>query len=244
MAKKFLFLLIVLIQSAVLSQADYQRIKVSDDIEVIKLSEKAYVHVSVSEMEGFGKVASNGLLLVDQGEAFLFDTPVTNEQTEALAKWITNSLHARIIKFVPTHWHQDCMGGLAYLHKQGVESYANVKTVEIAKTKRLPQPNHSFSDALTLRLHGTEALCWFPGGGHAVDNIIVWIPSEKILFGGCMVKDAKATSLGNVADGDLHAWPKTIAAVQGRFPEARIIIPGHGEIGGQELLTHTRELLK
>ncbi len=53
-------------------------LKVSEDITLIQLSPKAYVHVSVSEMQGFGKVSSNGLVLVDKGKAFLFDTPVTD----------------------------------------------------------------------------------------------------------------------------------------------------------------------
>lgn len=57
MAKILLSLFIVLIQLPVRTQGDYQRIKISDDVELIKLSAKAYVHVSVSEMEGFGKVS-------------------------------------------------------------------------------------------------------------------------------------------------------------------------------------------
>ena len=52
--------------------ASYRKIPIADDIELIQLSGKAYVHVSVSEIAGFGKVSSNGLIFVNGDEAFLF----------------------------------------------------------------------------------------------------------------------------------------------------------------------------
>ncbi|HOZ15061.1 MAG TPA: hypothetical protein PK784_09755 [Tenuifilaceae bacterium] len=43
-----------------------------------------------------------------------------------------------------------------------------------------------------------------------VDNIVVWIPLEKILFSGCMAKSTNSTNLGNTVDGDLKAYSITI----------------------------------
>ncbi|MCC8153382.1 MAG: hypothetical protein LIP01_03695 [Tannerellaceae bacterium] len=82
------------------------------------------------------------------------------------------------------------------------------------------------------------------GRGHATDNIVVWIPSEKVLYPGCMVKDLQATDLGNLSDADVEAWPGTIEKVIRKFPSAKWVIPGHGEAGGLELLYHTLDLLK
>lgn len=73
---------------------------------------------------------------------------------------------------------------------------------------------------------------------------MVWIPSEKILFGGCMVKDIYSKGLGNLSDAQPEEWAKTIQKAIGKFPEAKIVIPGHGGIGGKELLQHTKELLQ
>ena len=67
----------------------YERIRVSEDIEIIKLSKNAYVHVSVSEMPPFGNVSSNGLIYIIDKEAFLFDTPITERQTAVLIKYIS-----------------------------------------------------------------------------------------------------------------------------------------------------------
>ena len=220
-----------------------QNIKVSDDIELIRLSPKAYLHVSVSEMEGFGKVSSNGLILVDNGQAFLFDTPATNGQTQTLIAFIADSLNAKVSGFVPNHWHNDCMGGLEYLNQQGVKSYAHEKTVEIAKKEGLPLPEQKFKDSLSLKLNNTVIDCYYLGSGHSSDNIVVWIPSEKILFPGCMIKDIHSRTLGNTSEANVDEWLKTIQKVIEKFPTAEIVIPGHGQVGGKELLVHTLNLL-
>ena len=240
---KLLTALFLLFQLTGYAQSATNRIKVSEDIELIPLSPKAYLHVSVSEIEGFGKVSSNGLILVDNGQAFLFDTPVTNEQTETLVTFIIDSLRAKISGFVPNHWHSDCIGGLEYLNKHDVKSYANQMTIDIAKKEELPLPKQGFKDSLSLKLNNTEINCYYLGMGHSTDNIVVWIPSEKILFPGCMVKDIQSKTLGNLSDANAEEWQKTIQKIIDKFPSTEIVIPGHGEIGGKELLTHTLKLL-
>ena len=224
--------------------SDYKKIKISDDIELIQLSEKTYVHVSISEIAGFGKVSSNGLIFVNGNEAFLFDTPVTNKQTETLVKWIFDSFSATVSTFVPNHWHDDCLGGLEYLHSVGIESYANQITIDLAKENGMPVPLHGFTDSLRLDLRGDIVECYFFGGGHSADNIVVWIPLEKILFAGCMVKDIHSKGLGNLSDAKLEEWYPTIQKVMAKFHDAKIVIPGHGQIGGKEILEHTSKLLK
>jgi metallo-beta-lactamase class B len=62
------------------------------------------------------------------------------------------------------------------------------------------------------------------------------------IFAGCMVKSAKSDDLGNTVDGDLTVYPQTIDKLIKKFPMAQIVIPGHGEPGGVELIMHTKEL--
>jgi glyoxylase-like metal-dependent hydrolase (beta-lactamase superfamily II) len=81
------------------------------------------------------------------------------------------------------------------------------------------------------------------GRGHTVDNIVVWLPQREVLFGGCLVKSTGSKSLGYTEDADLDEWPHTIDRVAGRFPGAKVIVPGHGAPGGHELLVRTKELL-
>jgi metallo-beta-lactamase class B len=104
-------------------------IHISDDIELIKLSERAYVYISSTEVPHWGKVSGNGLFFVDGKEAFLFDTPWDDKTTETLVNWISDALSAKVTTFVAGHWHGDNIGGLDYLHSIGVKSYANQMTI-------------------------------------------------------------------------------------------------------------------
>jgi len=241
MRKIFFALSLVLIAVTVGAQIN-NTVRVSDDIELIRLSGNSYVHISHSEIPGFGRVASNGLIFINKGKAFLFDTPANDAITETLVLYIENKLKANVVGFVPNHWHSDCMGGLAYLQKRKIKSYANILTIEQAKIHSLPVPDQAFSDSLHLWLGKKEILLYYPGPAHSTDNIAVWIPSEKILFAGCMVKSMDSGNLGNTADGDLQEYPETIKRLKARFPAAEIVIPGHGSYGGPDLITHTLEL--
>ncbi len=215
------------------------------DLDVKQLSKNVYQYTSWSEIGDWGLVGSNGLIIVDNGKALLVDTPMDEPKTKILVAYINDSLKAKVELFVPGHWHGDCVGGLDYLNSTGVKTYANQRTNAILNSKKLPVAQNTFQDSVQLKVGKIEVDCYYLGGGHATDNIVVWIPSEKILFGGCMVKDNSATSLGNTADAaPLPQWSKTIDNVLHKFQDAKIVVPGHGEAGGTELLQHTKELLK
>lgn len=241
--KKIIFsLFIVLFQLSVFSQADFKTIRISDDIELIKISDNAYIHVSYSDVPGYSRIGANGLIFINKNEAFLFDTPWTDSLTRVLVSWITDSMKLKLTGFVPNHWHADCIGGLRFLQKQNIESYASQLTIDIAKSNDLPAPEHGFKDSLQLFLEDKLVCCYYFGAAHSLDNIVVWIPSEKILFPGCMVKSIDSNNLGNTADGDLTAYPATIENLIIKFPGAKIVIPGHGKPGGFDLIVHTKEL--
>jgi metallo-beta-lactamase class B len=239
-----LFTLIFILLRIVYPQTQFETIEVSKDIDLIKLTENVYIHISYFNSEQYGRFPSNGMIYIQDDEAFLFDTPMTEKLTRDLISFITDSMKINIKGFIPNHWHNDCIGGLEYLNQLGINSYANQITIEIADLKHLPLPKNGFKDSLTIKFGNNEIVCKYLGAGHSTDNIVIWLPSEKILFGGCMVKEMNSTGLGNIEDADLDQWPETIKKVTKEFSDANYIIPGHGKIGGIELLAHTLELLK
>lgn len=234
---------VLLSVSTVHSQGSSTRITINNDLEIIQLTPNIYIHISFAEFQGIGRFASNWMILTNGDQAFLFDTPPTVQLTQQLVDWMAQTMKLKIVGFIPNHWHIDCMGGLSYLQSIGVKSYANQMTIDIAKAKNLPLPTNGFKDSLTLYLGKREIFCYYPGAGHSMDNIVVWIPSEKALFAGCMVKELNAKGLGNTVDGDLSAYPQTIEKVLQKFADAKIVVPGHGAHGGIELVRHTKELL-
>lgn len=238
--RPFLFALLLAATAAACAP---RPIDIGNDITVRRLAQGIYLYTAVAEIEGYGPVPSNGVLIVRQGEAALLDTPVGSAQTKTLTDWAAKTLGARVTMFVPNHWHSDCMGGLGYLKTLGVKSYAHDLTRSIARREGKPVPDVGFSDSLRLDLHGTQIHCYYFGGGHSEDNIAVWIPSEKLLFPGCMVKAMSAHDAGNLSDAVPQEWPATLDSLLARFPDARIVVPGHGTPGGPELIRHTKALI-
>lgn len=236
--------LIYLLPFPAFSQTDPVTIRVSKDIELVSISENAYMHVSWTALPGYGRASANGLVFIHGNEAFLFDSPWTDSLTMTLYRWMRDSMHIAITGFIPNHWHVDCMGGLGFLHAQKVESYAHQMTIDIARSRQLPVPDHGFKDSLQLYLGDKAIHCYYLGAAHSLDNIVIWIPSEQILFAGCMVKCLGSDNLGNTADGDLNAYHGTLGRLMEKFPDAKIVIPGHGPFGGLELIQHTLNMAK
>ena len=145
---------------------------------------------------------------------------------------------------IATHRHDDTMGGLNFMHQHRVSSYALELTRDIAKSENLPLPQHTFKDSLLLKLDDEPLICRYFGGGHTSDNIVVWIPGDKILFGGCLIRSAGANNLGNTTDADLNAWPETVKKLLAAYKDCKIVVPGHGGIGDFSLIEHTLELLE
>ena len=115
-------------------------------------------------------------------------------------------------------------------------------TIDIAKEKGLPLPEIGFSDSLQLHLGKKEISCYYLGAAHTLDNIVIWLPSEQVLFAGCVLKGMKFKNLGFTGDGDIDEYPNTLKRVLNKFPNAKIVIPGHGRFGGIELIHHNIKL--
>ena len=218
-------------------------IRVNSDIELHKIDNEFYVHTTWFDFPGFGRYPSNGLCLVKNGRVLLIDTPVTNSQTEVLYNHLRNSLRATITKVIVGHSHEDCMGGLSFLHKMAVESICGEQTRQICEAGKLPVPHQAFSDTLEFEFEGEQVICRYFGAGHTVDNIVVYFPASKILFGGCLIKSLSSDGLGNIQESVIKDWDLTVTKIKEAYPEIKIVIPGHGGLGDMSLLTHTIDLV-
>lgn len=223
------------------SIAEEQRIKISADLELQKISDHCYIHISYTLFESGHRMPANGLVYINDRNAFIVDTPWTNELTELLIQYLQDSMLVTIEGVIPTHWHVDCMGGLESVHQLGIKSYAYQLTAEICKEKKLPIPQVTFQDSLILGAN-SDLLLKYLGPGHTEDNMVVYIPKEKILFAGCMAKALAWKGLGFTGDANIPKWPETLKRVKASFPDAKIVIPGHGAFGGLDIIDHTLTL--
>ena len=67
-------------------------------------------------------------------------------------------------------------------------------------------------------------------------------PKLKVLFGGCFTRSIESKGLGYTGEAYIEQWPKSAESVLLKYPEARLVIPGHGKIGDLALLMHTKTL--
>ncbi|MCC5938482.1 MAG: subclass B1 metallo-beta-lactamase [Lunatimonas sp.] len=215
----------------------------SEELVVTQVSENAYIHTSYLQTDDFGKVACNGLVLTGGGEAYVFDTPTDDISSEALIEWLQNSADFQVKGVVPTHFHKDCLGGLPVFESWGIPSYASHQTIQFAAENNFALPQHGFADSLLLKVGDKTILATHYGEGHTADNVVVYFSSEDILFGGCLVKELGAQK-GFLGDANVFAWSHTVERIKKRFPEVKVVVPGHGAFGDGALLDYTLELFK
>ncbi|ADO68849.1 Metallo-beta-lactamase family protein [Stigmatella aurantiaca DW4/3-1] len=213
---------------------------ITEDLRIQPLAPGVWRLVALSGEE-WGHIPANGLVIAEGGGVLLVDPGWTEAQGERLLQWVEDTLKVPVHAGVATHFHADRTGGLRALQARGIPTHALALTAALTSQQDRPAPTHLFPGP-AQQLGPVEL--FFPGPGHAPDNITVWHAASGILFGGCMVKDLKASSLGNLSDADLASWPRSVESLQARYPAARTVIPGHGEPGDTSLLAHTLELLR
>lgn len=237
---KKLSLLFLFIVSTYVGAAQ-SKVYESESLFIEQINENIYRHVSYLSTESFGKVACNGMIYKNSGEAIVFDTPTNNEVAAELLDWLIVEKKLNVKAVVIGHAHEDCMGGIASFHKRGIPSYSGTMTQEFAKEKALTIPENGFQQSLELKIGTQKVICTYLGKGHTYDNIVSYVKAEKALFGGCLIK-AVGGSKGYVGEADVAAWPVSVKKVKASFPEVELVIPGHGKPGGAELLDYTIEL--
>jgi len=183
------------------------------------------------------------MVVFDKGEAVIFDTPIDDSTSAELIGWVRDSLKSKVIAIIPTHFHEDCVGGLAEFHKRGIPSYATNQTIASAKSRNFKVPQNGFDNLKEFQVGSKKVIAEFNGEGHTRDNIIGYFPSEKVMFGGCLIKEINAGK-GNLEDANVNAWPATVTKLKSKYPDTQVVIPGHGKLGDTALLDFTIKLFE
>lgn len=215
----------------------------SSDLVITQISKNAYVHVSFLQTNDFGYVPCNGVVLVNNKEALVFDTPTTDSVSSKLIYWIRDSLKASVKAVVPTHFHNDCLGGLKAFQELKIPSYANQKTIQLAALNNFVVPSRGFKTSFTYKLDKVPVIIQFFGEGHTIDNVVGYFPKDELLFGGCLIKEINATK-GYLGDANVSQWSATVEKIKRAYPNLKIVVPGHGAFGDTKLLDYTIDLFR
>lgn len=219
-------------------------VRLAPDVLVRRMAPGLWMHVTVGVLRDGAYYPANGMLLETDSGAVLFDTGWNDAQTTVLFDWAARELKHPVRRVIGTHFHQDRIGGITAARARGAQVLALARTIELARAAGKPTPDSVPGLAATAQRDPAGFELFFPGAGHAPDNIVVWFPRQRVLFGGCFIKADTATAIGNLSDADVANWPRAIARVRDRYPDLRLVVPGHGAPSGPAALQRTEELLR
>lgn len=209
---------------------------------------------------------SNTLVVkASDGTAVIVSSPFENLGTKTLVDWIKETWKPKRMVAINTHFHLDGSGGNEVYSKEGVETWASDLThhLQLTRGRKLLKgvsqhyKRKDLRDRLlksraipaaylfpvdqgkTFDFSGEKVQVFFPGPAHSPDNVVVYFPKQKLLFGGCMIKPK---DLGYLGDANVKQWAKSAGRLK-KF-DVEIVVPGHGNWGGPELISKTIQVVK
>ncbi len=214
----------------------------SDSVELTKINDNIWVHTTYTDYNG-SRTPSNGVIAISSKGLILIDTPWNNAQTKELIKLTKSVFKKDIALAVITHAHADRIGGIDTLLDNKINVRSTKLTVIEAEKSGFQKPEPTLDHEPNIKFGNINLEVFYPGEGHSVDNVTVWFPQYKVLFGGCLIKSLDAKDKGNTSEANTLMWPASADKVLEKYPDAQVVIPGHGEWGNLDLIRHTIELV-
>jgi len=110
------------------------------------------------------------------------------------------------------------------------------ETAESLRGYRMVLPDLTFTDVLTLYLGGVEVRLLHLPNAHTKGDAAVWLPQERVLFGGGAVNIRRHL---NLADGSSAGLLRALDRLAALKPG--VVVPAHGGVGGPADLASLRQ---
>jgi glyoxylase-like metal-dependent hydrolase (beta-lactamase superfamily II) len=199
-------------------------------------------------------ITPKGVVVVDA-----LGSPVLAKKLIAEIKKLTSQ---KVVAVIVTHYHADHIYGLQEFRKIGAKIYAqnqgiNYLASETAKQRLIasrvdfaPWVNAStkltgadlwIDQSYTLAVGGVDFKVTRVGPAHAPEDLMIYVPSEGVLFAGDLVFRGRIPFVGNA---DSKGWLLALDEIERIGP--KIVIPGHGNysIHPAEDIGFTRDYLR
>ena len=208
-----------------------------------RLTNNVYVYTNYKLFAG-SQFPSNSMYVVTDEGVVILDTPWDEEQFQPLLDSIQKRHARKVVLCIATHYHADSTAGLEFFAKKGIATYSSRYTYDLCAKHGEKQAQHYFSKDTVFKIGGRRIETFYPGEGHTKDNIVIWLPEEKILYGGCLIKSHESPDLGNIANASLDKWDGTMKKLIDKYPVPAVVVPGHFAWSeGRRALRYTRKLL-
>lgn len=201
-----------------------------------------------------GWCLNNAGLVTGGGGAVLIDTAATESRTRRLAGEVRRVVPRGPDYVVNTHFHGDHVFGNGHFAPAAVvvaHEGTRADTAEAGLGLRglwpevewggipLTLPTLTFRDALTLYAGELRVELLDVGPAHTANDVVAWVPDREVLFTGDVVWSGVTpyVLMGSI-EGSLRALDRL------RRLAPRTVVPGHGPVGGPELLDRTEAYLR
>lgn len=235
MRKLLLFSVFIFLMISLVAQPIHPKLKITP------LTENFYIYTTYNTYEN-SQVPANGMYVVTKQGVVLFDTPWDTTQFQPLLDSIQARHHQTVIMAFATHWHSDKTAGLEYYRQKGIKTYTTHKTDELSKKNGAKRATFLMDKDTVFTVGGYQFETYYPGPGHTEDNIVIWFPSEKVLYGGCLIKGASDTNLGFLGDGNVKEYANTLKRLQQKYRNPQHIIVAHSDWNDLNSLKHSIEM--
>ena len=198
----------------------------------------------------------NSLVYVGADAVTVIGATWTPETAELLANEIGKLTRKPITEVVNTNYHPDRAGGNAYWRRSGAQVISTQMTYDLLKSNwqevvdwtrvgipgypalPLVLPTRTYPGDFALQGGRIQAL--YLGPSHTADGIFVYFPEEKVLYGGCILKE----QIGNLTFANVAEYPKTLHKLKELKLDIRTVVAGHwSPVHGPELIDQFLELL-
>ncbi|MEU9241652.1 MBL fold metallo-hydrolase [Streptomyces sp. NPDC048385] len=186
-----------------------------------------------------------GLVVGEDGESLLVDTAATELRARLLRTEVLRRAGAPPRTVVNTHFHGDHTFGNSHFPEALIVAHENTRTEMAAAglhltglwpdvrwgDLELTLPQLTYRDSLTLHVGGVRVDLIQLGPAHTTADTAVWLPDRRVLFTGDLVMSGVTPFclMGSVS-GSLRAMRRL------RALGAETVVPGHGPVGGPELI--------
>lgn len=209
-----------------------------------KINDHIFTYTTYQLFSGT-KFPSNSVYLVTDEGVVMFDTPWDETQFQPVLDSIEKKHNKKVIMCIATHFHDDRTAGFKHFEEKGIATYASKFTKELCFKKGNRVPQYTFEKDTVFTVGGHRIETFYPGPGHSPDNIVIWLPKDKFLFGGCFIKSVENNDLGNLADANVAVWDESLEKLMKKIPKPAYVEPGHFKGSkGWKAIKHTLKLVR
>lgn len=207
--------------------------------EIKKVSDSVYAALALPS----GKAGSNAIIIIADYHVILAGSHFVPEAVKQLLQEISRITYFPLREVILTHHHS----GYNYLDldlpaNAGIFTSWQTWRALDSEYRRVKNPVTIFDTALTLQRGKLSIVLSNTGKGHSNGDVIVYIPSEDVLFTSDLVFNGVVGYMGN---GHMRDWVLTLEMLQSL--QAAKVVPGVGGVtdshGIDQFLLFSRDFM-